>query len=206
MLVYRAATLRDQGLPFVTEASMAKLFASRVAVDAADKAVQIHGGTGYFAPTTVERLYREVRALRLYEGTSEIQVSFALKEIGKGALAAVFESLEAELASFESAELREYGDKVRHGMKLILDASSALMSDFAYALMSARSLAEVVISVIVGAELLKQAEADPKRFDLAASWINRRMVDLESRTQRIKEGTHDRIDRADKIIDLVRGT
>ena len=90
-------------------------------------------------------------------------------------------------------------------MKLILDASSALMADFAYALMSARSLAEVVISVIVGAELLKQAEADPNRFDLAASWINRRMVDLESRTQRIQEGTHDRIDRADKIIDLVRG-
>jgi hypothetical protein len=49
------------------------------------------------------------------------------------------------------------------------------------------------------------AEADPKRFDLATSWINRRMVDLESRTQRIKEGTHDRIERADKIIDLVRG-
>ena len=66
--------------------------------------------------------------------------------------------------------------------------------------------AEVVISVIVGSELLKQAEADPKRFDLAASWINRRMVDLESRTQRIKEGTHDRLERADKIIDLVRGT
>ena len=77
--------------------------------------------------------------------------------------------------------------------------------NFAYALMSARSLAEVGISVIVGAELLKQAEAEPKRFDLAASWINRRMVDLESRTQRIKEGTHDRIDRAEKIIDLVRG-
>ena len=80
------------------------------------------------------------------------------------------------------------------------------MADFAYALMSARSLAEVVISVVVSAELLKQAEADPQRFDLAASWINRRMVDLESRTQRIKEGTHDRIERADKIIDLVRGT
>ena len=48
-LVYNAATLRDRGLPFVKEASMAKLFASRVAVESADKAVQIHGGSGYFA-------------------------------------------------------------------------------------------------------------------------------------------------------------
>lgn len=169
-------------------------------------AIQVHGGVGFMAESTVGKLHNDAIITTIYEGTSEIQVSFALKEIGKGALAAVFESLEAELASFESAELREYGDKVRHGMKLILDASSALMADFAYALMSARSLAEVVISVIVGAELLKQAEADAKRFDLAASWINRRMVDLESRTQRIKEGTHDRLERADRIIDLVRGT
>jgi hypothetical protein len=70
--------------------------------------------------------------------------------------------------------------------------------------MSARSLAEVVISVVVGAELLKQAEADSTRFDLAASWVNRRMVDLEGRTQRIQSGSLDRLERAEKIIALVR--
>ena len=73
LLVYRAATLRDAGLPFVTEASMAKLFASRVAVESADQAVQIHGGTGYFAPTTVERLFRDAKVTEIYEGTSEVQ-------------------------------------------------------------------------------------------------------------------------------------
>jgi hypothetical protein len=185
---------------------LAKYIATETADHVTRMAIQVHGGIGFMAESEVGKLHNDAIITTIYEGTSEIQVSFALKEIGKGALAAVFESLEAELASFESAELREYGDKVRHGMKLILDASSALMADFAYALMSARSLAEVVISVIVGAELLKQAEADAKRFDLAASWINRRMVDLESRTRRIKEGTHDRLERADRIIDLVRGT
>ncbi len=184
---------------------LAKYMATETADHVTRMAIQVHGGIGFMAESEVGKLHNDAIITTIYEGTSEIQVSFALKEIGKGALTAVFEALEAELASFESAELREYADKVRHGMKLILDASSALMADFAYALMSARSLAEVVISVIVGAELLKQAEADPNRFDLAASWINRRMVDLESRTQRIQEGTHDRIDRADKIIDLVRG-
>ena len=52
---------------------MAKLFASRVAVESADKAVQIHGGTGYFAPTPVERYYRDAKVTEIYEGTSEIQ-------------------------------------------------------------------------------------------------------------------------------------
>ena len=73
LLVMRAATLLDRGLPFVTEASMAKLFASRVAVESADRAVQIHGGTGYFSPTPVERYYRDAKVTEIYEGTSEIQ-------------------------------------------------------------------------------------------------------------------------------------
>ena len=72
-LVYNAATMKDRGLPFVKEASMAKLYASRVAVEASDKAVQIHGGTGYFAPTPAERYYRDAKATEIYEGSSEIQ-------------------------------------------------------------------------------------------------------------------------------------
>ena len=72
-LVMNTASLRDAGLPFNTEASMAKLFGSRVAMDAAYKAVQIHGGAGYFSPTPVERYFRDARVTEIYEGTSEIQ-------------------------------------------------------------------------------------------------------------------------------------
>ena len=73
LLVLRAATLKDKARPYVTEASMAKLFASRVAVKATDRAVQVHGGTGYFAPTPVERYFRDARVTEIYEGSSEIQ-------------------------------------------------------------------------------------------------------------------------------------
>ena len=73
LLTLRAATLRDQGLPFTTEASMAKLFAAQVATDSTSKAVQIHGGYGYFRPNPVERYFRDARVLEIYEGTSEIQ-------------------------------------------------------------------------------------------------------------------------------------
>ena len=72
-LVMNTASLRDAGLPFNTEASMAKLFGSRVAMESAYKAVQIHGGAGYFSPTPVERYFRDARVTEIYEGTSEIQ-------------------------------------------------------------------------------------------------------------------------------------
>jgi acyl-CoA dehydrogenase len=74
LLVYRAAYARDTAEGrFTREASEAKLFATEAAGRIIDSAVQIHGGTGLVSGTVVERLYRDVRALRIYEGTSEIQ-------------------------------------------------------------------------------------------------------------------------------------
>ena len=74
LLVYRAAYARDTETARVTrEASEAKLFATEAAGRIIDSAVQIHGGAGLVSGTVVERMYRDVRALRIYEGTSEIQ-------------------------------------------------------------------------------------------------------------------------------------
>jgi acyl-CoA dehydrogenase len=74
LLVYRAAWLKDAGTPRITrEASMAKLHATETAQRAADRCVQIHGGLGVTKGRKAEELYREVRALRVYEGASEIQ-------------------------------------------------------------------------------------------------------------------------------------
>jgi acyl-CoA dehydrogenase len=74
LLVYRAASMKDGGAARVTRAAaMAKLFATEAAQRIVDRAVQIHGGLGVQRGSIVERLYREVRAPRIYEGTSEIQ-------------------------------------------------------------------------------------------------------------------------------------
>jgi acyl-CoA dehydrogenase len=74
LLVYRAAYLKDAGVARVTrEASEAKLFATEAAGRIVDSALQIHGGAGLVRGSRIERLYRDVRALRIYEGTSEIQ-------------------------------------------------------------------------------------------------------------------------------------
>ena len=74
LLVYRAAWTKDSGAPRVTrEAAMAKLFATDQAQQVIDKAVQLHGGDGVRSGQKVEELYRDIRALRIYEGASDVQ-------------------------------------------------------------------------------------------------------------------------------------
>ncbi len=72
-LVYHAAQLREAGLPCLTEASMAKLFASEMAERVSSAALQIFGGSGYIRDYPVERIYRDVRVCQIYEGTSDVQ-------------------------------------------------------------------------------------------------------------------------------------
>jgi len=73
MLTYRAAWMKDQGLPMNKEGAMAKLFASRIAREASNESLQIHGGYGYTDEFRIERLYRDAKVTEIYEGTSEIQ-------------------------------------------------------------------------------------------------------------------------------------
>ena len=73
LLVYRAAWMKQQGLPTTRETSIAKLFATETAVRAASEAVLLHGGRGYSNDYPVERYYRDIKGLQIYEGTSHIQ-------------------------------------------------------------------------------------------------------------------------------------
>jgi len=89
LLVYRAAWAKDMGAPRVTrEAAMAKLFSTEQAQKVIDRAVQLHGGDGVRVGEKVEELYRDIRALRIYEGASDVQrviIARAALEQGKGA-------------------------------------------------------------------------------------------------------------------------
>lgn len=80
-LVHRAAWLKDRGKKFTREASMGKLFASELAVRAADDAVQIHGGYGYIKEYHVERFLRDAKLMTIGEGTSEIQRMIIAREL-----------------------------------------------------------------------------------------------------------------------------
>ena len=84
LLVYQAATANDRKEPnLAMKSSIAKLFATEAAQRIVDQALQIHGGSGVVAGHIMERLYRDVRALRIYEGTSEIQKLLIARELLK---------------------------------------------------------------------------------------------------------------------------
>jgi butyryl-CoA dehydrogenase/short/branched chain acyl-CoA dehydrogenase len=81
LLVYNAARLRDAGMPFLAEAAMAKYYSSEVAERAASKAIEIHGGVGVTRDYPVEKLYRDAKIGRIYEGTSNIQLLTIAKKL-----------------------------------------------------------------------------------------------------------------------------
>jgi short-chain 2-methylacyl-CoA dehydrogenase len=81
LAVYRAAWMKDQGIPFKREAATAKLFASEIAVTAAREAVQVHGGYGYINEFPVSRFYRDSKILEIGEGTSEVQRILIAREL-----------------------------------------------------------------------------------------------------------------------------
>jgi len=73
LLVYKAAWLKDQGMDYTEASAMAKLYASKVAMEVTVEAVQVHGGYGFVKEYHVERLMRDAKITQIYEGTSEIQ-------------------------------------------------------------------------------------------------------------------------------------
>ncbi|HKA14871.1 MAG TPA: acyl-CoA dehydrogenase family protein, partial [Myxococcota bacterium] len=180
---------------------LAKYLATEGCVEVTRNAIQVHGGLGFMAESVPGKLHADAMITTIYEGTSQIQVSFALKEVGKGALDVVFDEVRRDLDSLDRPELGPYADRVRKGIDLVLAAGGALAADLGYALLSAQSLAENLASILVSAELLLQANRDPVRFDVAASWVERRMVDLEGRAERIRRGSSDLIARCARMIE-----
>ncbi len=81
LLLYRACALKDEGKPFSSQASMAKLHCSATARDVTDMAVQIHGGYGYSKEYDVERYFRDAKVTQIYEGTSEVQKMVIARDI-----------------------------------------------------------------------------------------------------------------------------
>jgi len=82
LLIYQAAFMEDQNIPFSKEASMAKLFASEMAMRATTKAIQIFGGYGYIKEYSVERYFRDIKLCQIGEGTSEVQHMVIAKKLG----------------------------------------------------------------------------------------------------------------------------
>jgi len=153
---------------------LVKYYATEISNDVTRNCIQVHGGLGYMAETRAGHLHCDSIITTIYEGTSEIQASFALREIGKGALTTVFDGLKAELGAIEDD----------------------------YALLEAKRVSQMVIDVVTSTELLAQAALDPAKLVLAECFINRHMLNVELHAKRITGGDASRLTRYDRILGL----
>jgi hypothetical protein len=180
---------------------LCKYFATEICDDLTRDAIQVLGGVGYTMDTHVAKLHADSLITTIYEGTSEIQASFALREMGKGALAVVLAELREELAQLSAdTELAPLAARVQDGVGLVEKTATFLFDDVSQALLCAKLMAQMVINVISGTELLRQAAADASRRDLAAAFILRRALDTEHMSRRISENTKGQLERATRII------
>jgi alkylation response protein AidB-like acyl-CoA dehydrogenase len=181
---------------------LCKYYATEISNDVTRKGIQAHGGIGYMAESAAGHYHSDSIITTIYEGTSEIQASFALSEMSRGALFTTLEKLRDELAPLRE-QYPDLVDLVCEAInKWIAESIPALMGDPQYALLNAKRVCEMVIDVVVAAELLMQANLSEEKRALAASFVHRRMLAVEMNARRISSGDASRIKRYDRILGL----
>jgi hypothetical protein len=180
---------------------LCKYFATEICHDITRDAMQVFGGIGYTMDVDVAKLHADSLILTVYEGTSEIQASFALREMGKGALGVIVAELRKELGAMMGDPARaELAKSVDATVSRIEECALVLFADLSYALLRAKMIAEMVINVMAAAELLRQVGADPTRLDLAEAFVRRRMIETEAMSRRIRENHQGRLERDSRIL------
>jgi len=180
---------------------LCKYYATEISDHVTRQGIQIHGGIGFMAETPAAHYHSDSIITTIYEGTSEIQASFALKEMSKGALFATLEQTRSELEALRERH-PEMVDRLCDGIGYITDSAPALMGDPQYALLNAKRMSEMVIDVVAGAELAFQADLAEGKLELAQSFIRRHMLSVELNMRRIASGDATRLKRYDRILGL----
>ena len=180
---------------------LCKYFATELCHRVTQQAMQVFGGIGYTMDVDVAKLHADSLILTVYEGTSEIQASFALREMGKGALGVVAQQVRGELGEMLADPKRtELAKLVEATIGRIEECAEILFGDIGYALHRAKMLAEMVISVIASSEMLRQVGVDEGRLDLAEAFIRRHMLETEAMARRIEENHEGRLERDARIL------
>jgi len=180
---------------------LCKYYATEICADVTRDAMQVFGGVGYTMDADVAKLHADSLILTVYEGTSEIQASFALREMGKGALTVALAQIEDELGAMSGDPKRAaLARLVDDSLGRIQDAAKVLFSDLSYALLRAKMIAEMLINAKCATELLRQVGADQTRADLAEAFIRRRVIESESMARRIEQNHGGRVERDERIL------
>jgi len=180
---------------------LCKYYATEISNDVTRKGIQVHGGIGYMAESPAGHYHSDSIITTIYEGTSEIQASFALKEMARGALLATLDNTRSDLERLRG-RYPDLVDMACRGVDWIAQSLPALMGDPQYALLNAKRVCEMVIDVVVATELLFQADLSSAKHEMAATFINRRVLAIEMNARRIGAGDASRLKRYDRILEL----
>ena len=181
---------------------LCKYFATEICAELTRDAMQVFGGIGFTMDSDVAKLHADSLIMTVYEGTSEIQASFALREIGKGALNVMFDQVRGELKELANdPKLAELSKRVEEMSERVDEATKVLFSDISYALLRSKLMTEMVIDVVAATELLQQAAVDETRIDIAADWIARRALEGEHIGKRIQAGLEGRLARDGRLVE-----
>lgn len=180
---------------------LCKYFATEVCLDLTRDALQVFGGLGFTMDSNAAKLHADSLILTIYEGTSEIQASFALKEMGKGGLSVVLDQLRGELGAMRGNTREALAKRVEETIGCVQRSVETLFADGEYALLRAKLMAQMVINLIAGTELLRQVGVDASRIDFAEVFIDRRMIETEEMARRIEENAEGRIGRDTRVLE-----
>jgi alkylation response protein AidB-like acyl-CoA dehydrogenase len=177
----------------------AKYFASEMSVRAANSAVAVLGGSGYMRDYAVERHLRDSRITTIYEGTSQIQVSAAVRPVAGGVAAAIIEDI---LSGEWPADLEPEADELRGGKRL-LEESLGFVSKQApdYIDIHGRRIVDMAADLVIGALLLRQAAADRFKRKVAGRWIESKLREVRLLRDVIVSGDRCAVDGFDALVD-----
>ena len=178
---------------------IAKYYASEVCIRIASDSLQIHGGSGYMRDYPIERIYRDARITNIYEGTSQIQINWALPRILRG-------DLDEELEMRRNGDYGEHEDlagKARQGHDLFAKALEKVRSsDPDYRDLVARKLVDMAIDVYISYLLLDQAKLWDRKRWVAAKFISDALPRLRMNLDHILSGDKTALERLDEITSI----
>ena len=171
---------------------LAKYYAAETCIRVAGGAIQIHGGNGFTKEYPVERYYRDARITSIYEGTSQIQIAWAVTRILRGGLNEVFEKLAAQ--SITTSELKPLLEKAKQAQKHLNEAIVFVKTQRAeYWDLVAIKICDMAIDVLVSYEFIRQAEKAGDKFGkvrVARKFVNDMLPRVEMNKQYAMSGTN----------------
>jgi hypothetical protein len=185
---------------------LSKYYAAEVCNQVADDALQIHGGNGYMKDYPIERLYRDARITNIYEGTSQIQIDWAMSRILRGNLNDSLTKLSEQ--TYEDEELNTLASEVKKAQDMLLSSieyvndkkDSEGKRDADYRNLAARKVVDIAIDVYISYLLLNQAEKSYRKTSVAKKFIRDMVPRVDMNSKYVMSGDRTAIEDFEAIV------